>query len=329
MDPGSDGRRINPVDGLHVVLGATGDAGSAVVRELAARGLRVRALGRRDLHLPPGVEYVRGDATDRPTLRQVCRGAAVVYHCVNVPYAQWGRTLPPLAHAILETCADEGARLVVMDNLYMYGPTDGPMSEETPRRAEGPKGKLRAKLEETFLNAHRDGKVQVCIARASDFYGPPSAAGIGNNIAAQLVFQPALAGKRASWLGSLDMPHTLSYLPDVGKNVVTLAENPQAFGEVWHLPAAEPVTGREFIHMVFEALGQPPRIGRPVTRWMLSLAALFSPQLREIREVLYQFERPFVVDASRFQRTFGGHVTPHRQAIQTMVAAWREQRNRP
>src|SRR5690606_27230461 len=189
--------------GLHVVLGATGGAGSAVVRELVARGFPARALGRKDVQFPDGVDYVRGDATDRSTLRRVCKGAAVVYHCVNVPYAQWEQTLPQLAREILEACAEAGARLVVMDNLYMYGPAEGPITEETPRRAVGPKGRLRAQLEETFLNAHRERKVDVCIARASDFYGPPSAGSKGNNVAAQLVFEPAMAGKPATWLGSL------------------------------------------------------------------------------------------------------------------------------
>lgn len=259
---------------------------------------------------------------DPSTLRRACRGATVVYHCVNVPYAHWERTLPRLAQRILEVCAEEGARLVVMDNLYMYGPAESPLSEETPRRARGPKGRLRARLEETFLNAHRERKVDVCIARASDFYGPPSAGGKGNHVAAQLVLEPAIAGKRATWLGNFDVPHTLAYLPDVGKNLVTLAQNPRAFGEVWHLPAAEPVTGREFIHMVFEALARPPRVGRPINRWMLTLAGLFSRDVREVREVLYQFEGPFVVDASKFERTFGGHVTPHREAIRETVAAW-------
>lgn len=204
------------MDGLHVVLGATGGAGSAVVRELAARGLPTRALGRKDMQFPAGVEYVRGDALDPATLRRVCQGAAVVYHCINVPYAQWERTLPQLARHILQACAETGARLVVMDNLYMYGPVEGPIIEETPRRAVGPKGRLRAQLEETFLNAHRERKVDVCIARASDFYGPPSAGGMGspgrkgNNVAAQLVLEPAMAGKQATWLGSLEAPHTLA-----------------------------------------------------------------------------------------------------------------------
>lgn len=316
------------MNSLHVVLGATGGAGSAVVKELVARGLPARALGRKNVGFPDGVDYVQGDATDRAILRRVCRGAAVVYHCVNVPYAAWERTLPLLAQRILETCAEEGARLVVMDNLYMYGRVEGPISEDAPRRAEGPKGRLRAQLEETFLGAHGKGQVDVCIARASDFYGPPSAGGQDNNVAAQLVLQPALAGKPASWLGSLDTPHTLAYLPDVGRNLVTLAQDPRAYGHVWHLPTAEALTGREFIHLVFEALGRPPRIGRPVTRRMLTLAGVFSRQLREVREVLYQFEHPFLVDASRFQETFPAHVTPHRRAIRETVAAWSTNRSR-
>src|SRR5690606_5790285 len=131
-----------------------------------------------------------------------------VYHCVNVPYAQWEQTLPQLAREILEACAEAGARLVVMDNLYMYGSAEGSITEETPRRAVGPKGRLRAQLEETLLNAHRERKVDVCIARASDFYGPPYAGHKSRNVAAQLAFEPATAVTPAPCLGITAAPHT-------------------------------------------------------------------------------------------------------------------------
>lgn len=301
-----------------VVLGATGGAGSAVVRELVSRGLRVRAVSRSGAGPSlPGVTHVNGDATDPARLREVCRGAGVVYHCVNVPYALWTSRLVPIAETIVAAAAAAGAKLVVMDNLYMYGRPDGPMTEITPRKARGKKGRLRIRLEQLLLDAHRAGRVRVAIGRASDFYGPQA-----NSAPAMLVIRPAVSGRKASWLGSLDAPHTLSYLPDVAWGLATLADHDEAFGEIWHLPAAEPLTGRQFAGLVFETLGSPARIGL-IPKPVMLLGGLFSPMIRESREVLYQFEYPFVMDAGKFSRAFGSRITSHRAAVRQTLDALR------
>lgn len=306
------------MDALHVVLGSTGGAGSAVVRELASRGHRVRAVSRSGRGEPlPGVDYVGADATDRTGLRRVCQNAAVVYHCVNVPYPLWAAQLLPIAHAIVDAAAAAGAKLVVMDNLYMYGRVSGPMTEATPRNAQGKKGRLRIQLEHLLLEAHRAGKIRMTIGRASDFYGPNA-----HSAPMMLVIEPALVGRKASWLGNLDAPHTLSYLPDVAWGLVTLAEREESLGEIWHIPAADPLTGRQFIELVFQQLGRPPRM-RVIGRPMLLLAGLFSAEIRESAEVFYQFERPFIMDATKFSRRFGTRITPHPEAIRHTLNALR------
>lgn len=303
---------------LHVVLGATGGAGSAVVRELVSRGRRVRAVSRSGRgEALPGVERVTADVSDAASLRTACAGATIVYHCANIPYPEWSVRLLPIARNVVAACADAGATMVFMDNLYMYGRVTGPMTEATPRNPHGKKGRLRARLEELLLEAHRSGRARVIIGRASDFYGPHA-----NSAPMFLVVTPALQGRKASWLGSLEAPHALNYLPDVGWGLVTLAERPESLGDVWHLPADAPLTGRQFIEMVFQELGQRPRIGL-IRRPLMLLAGLFSPMIRESIEVLYQFEHPFVMDASKFEQRFGRRVTPHREAIRQTLDALR------
>ena len=304
----------------HIVLGASGGSGRAVVRELSARGVHVGAVSRGGRGEPlPDVEYVRGDAADGENLKAICRDAVVIYHCVNVPYPQWSTHLLPIAHAVVAAAGTTAARLVVMDNLYMYGPPTSPMTETTPRAARGRKGRLRAQLEDYFLNAHRTGIVRLAIGRASDFYGVAA-----TSVSNMLVITPAIQGRPASWLGTLDALHSLSYLPDVARGLITLGERDEALGEVWHLPAAEALTGRQFIEMVFAELDRPPRM-RVISRPMMLLAGLFSPLIRESLEVLYQFERPFVMDSSKFSRTFGKRATPHRDAIrETLRLAHKE-----
>jgi nucleoside-diphosphate-sugar epimerase len=302
--------------GDHVVIGAAGGTGSAVVEELAARGLRVRAVtrsGRGDV--PQGVEQVAADAGTAEGARQACEGAAVVYHCAQPPYTKWPELFPPLTEAVLAGAAAAGAKLVFADNLYVYGAPDGPMTEETPQRAQGKKGRTRIQMADALLGAHADGRLRVAIGRASDYYGPRGTAStVGENI-----MKPVLRGKRARWLGSLDQPHTLNYLEDMARALVTLGERDEADGQVWHVPAAEPLKGREFLGLLFEEAGHSPKIGvasRPVIR----IGGLVNPLLRELRETLYQFERPFVSDASKFQAAFGPfESTPHREAVSRTV----------
>jgi nucleoside-diphosphate-sugar epimerase len=300
----------------HVIIGASNGSGLALAWELRRRGRNVRAVSRSGGgDLPPDVERVRADATDGDVVRRAAEGAEVIYHCANVPYREWPEVLPKLAEASIAGASAVGARLVVMDNLYMYGQPDGPMTESTPRRATGPKGRLRADLEERFMHAHREGRARVAIARASDFFGPHT-----NSAVSILAVEPLRAGRTASWPGSLDAPHTLNYIDDVAWGLAELGERDEAMGEIWHLPAAEAVTGREFIQMVAEALGRPPKM-RALGRTMMRLGGLVNPQAREAVEVLYQFEAPFVMDASKFARAFGARISPMREAIGKTVAA--------
>jgi nucleoside-diphosphate-sugar epimerase len=146
-----------------------------------------------------------------------------------------------------------GAKLVFADNLYAYGPVDGPLREGLPAAAHGPKGKIRVEMAAQLLAAHRDGQAQVVIGRASDYYGPH---GIGST-AGETVFGRILAGKKPQWTGRLDQPHTFHYLPDIARGLLFLADRREANGQVWHLPAAPPLTAQQFFDMIAKAAGQP------------------------------------------------------------------------
>jgi nucleoside-diphosphate-sugar epimerase len=317
---------MNGADQLHVVLGATGGAGGALVSELAGGGHRVRAVSRKPAaDLPEGVEQLAADAADPAQTRTACAGATVVYHCVQPPYERWAAEFPSLTQSIADAAAAAGARLVYADNLYAYGPVDGPLTEDLPAQPTTNKGRVRALMAERLLAAHRSGTLQVAIARSSDYYGPGGA----NSAVGDILFGAAAKGKPARWLGRMDLPHSLNYLPDVAKALIILGARPEALGEVWHLPAAEPVTGRGFVELIAAALGRPVK-ATATSRLALRLAGLVDPRARESAEMLYQWEHPFVLDASKFQRAFGPlEPTPHHQAVATTVAWFRERAGHP
>jgi nucleoside-diphosphate-sugar epimerase len=309
---------------LHVVFG-TGAVGMAVMDELIRRGppRRVRMVNRSGrARVPHGVEVLGGDATDEAFARETSQGASAVYFALNPPYDKWPELFPGLQAGVLEGAASTGAKLIAMENLYMYGPTDGrPITEDLPHAPNTRKGAVRARMSQELMEAHKSGRVRVAIGRASDFFGPRvlvSAAG-------EQVFGRAVEGKSAQVAGDPDQPHTYSYVPDIGKGLVILGEREEALGQVWHLPSPETLTTRQFVEMIFEEVGKPASI-QAAPKILLRALGIFNPPLRETIEMLYEFEEPFIVDDSRFEREFGERATPLREAIRRTVRWYRYER---
>jgi nucleoside-diphosphate-sugar epimerase len=304
---------------LHVVFG-TGSVGLAVMDDLVRKGRLVRMVnrsGRADV--AEDVEVVGGDATDSTFTREVSAGASVVYFALNPPYDRWPELFPSLQAGVLEGAASAGAKLIAVENLYMYGPTGGsPLTEDLPYAANTRKGAVRAGMSRKLMEADASGRVRVAIGRASDFFGPRVRA----SAAGEQIFGRAVEGKSAQVAGDPDQPHTYTYAPDIGKGLVVLGEREESLGRAWHLPSPETITTRQFVEMIFEEADKPARI-QTAPKFVLRAMGLFNPPLRETIEMLYEFEEPFVVDHSDFEQAFGMRPTPLRQAIGETVRWYR------
>ncbi len=305
---------------LHVIFG-TGPLGSAVMRELVRQGKRVRMVNRQGKadEVLTEVEVVKGDATDPANVRQVCQGATVVYLCAQPAYNRWAEDFPPIMSGLIEGVAAVDAKLVFGDNLYMYGEVNGPISENLPYAAQTHKGQARASLANMLMQAHQSGKIRATIGRGADFYGPQ----VLDSTLGSRVFYPALAGKSAGAIGNLDLPHTYTYIGDFGRGLVTLGAHQEALGQTWHIPDPPTITTRQLLNIMFEELGQPPKMSG-MGKTMLRIAGLFIPGARETVELMYEFEKPFVVDHSKFERAFGANPTPHRETMHCTVEWYRK-----
>lgn len=308
-------------DGLAVVLGAGGGIGGALVDELLRRELPVRAVTHSQRPMPDGLEHVVADLNDRPAAREALGGAAVVYHAAAPPYARWPEEFPALNASVVEAASAAGARLVLADNLYMYGPDAGIMTEDTPTNAADRKGRLRASMTEKLMVAHAAGELDVVIGRAPDYFGPHGV----NSALGTTLFGAVAKGVTVRWLGSMDVAHSVVYLPDLARALVMLGRAPEASGRIWHLPPNGSPTGREFIALAGDAAGRPVKASA-TPRWLLRAVGLFRPEVREIADITYQWTAPFVTSDAAFQSAFGPFVPAPLPEAVAHTLDWFEQR---
>ena len=302
----------------HVVLG-TGAIGRSITEELVKRGESVRMVNRSGKmeECPAEVELVASDLYDPAQVREVTRGAKVVYQSAQPNYFEWPEKFPPLQKSIIDGLTGSGTKLVIVENLYMYGETNGKaLSEDLPYKAHTRKGKVRGEISNAAFEAHQQRRLRVTAGRGGNFFGPWGL----NSTMGERVFYPLLKGKPAQLIGRTDLPHTHTYVKDFGKALVILGEREEADGQAWHVPNDQPnMTQGELVRLFAEEAGVEPKMNS-MGKLMMSIGGLFIPEAKESVEMMYEFEKPFVIDSTKFERTFGMKALPIREAIRETVA---------
>jgi nucleoside-diphosphate-sugar epimerase len=304
---------------LTTILGAGGPISNELVKILSARGATIRLVSRRSSPTP-GAEVVSADISDQDQAIRAVAGSSVVHLLVGLKYdvKVWREQWPRIMANTIEACKRARARLIFFDNVYMYGRVGGPMTEESPYSPVSKKGEIRARIATRLMEEVKAGKLTALIARCADFYGPNAAHGLPNS----LVFDPFAKRSKASWLVNDAVPHSLTFTPDAAHGLDMLAESETAWNQVWHLPTASPApTGRDFIEMAAPAFGVPPKYG-VLNRPMLKVVGWFNPLVREVYEMLYQNDSPYLFDSTKFSKAFGFAGTPYPEGIRLCAASY-------
>ncbi|MER6581762.1 NAD-dependent epimerase/dehydratase family protein [Nonomuraea sp. NPDC001023] len=300
--------------GKHVVVGS-GQVGTHVAAKLAAQGHEVVVVTRSGRG-PQGTVRVAADVADQARLSELAKGADVLYNCVNPAYHRWLTDWPPMAASFLAAAESSGAVLAILGNLYPYGPVSGPMTEDLPLASTTPKARVRAKIWQDALAAHREGRIRVTEVRGSDFFGP--GATDQSHLGTRFI-PPLRAGRTIRLVFPADVPHSWTYLPDVADALITAGADERAWGRPWHVPTNDPMTFREVGARMAALLDLPaPRM--TTLPWpLLRASGLFSPMIGELRHVRYQFTAPYVLDSSAFQQVFGVAPTPVEAALKATL----------
>ncbi|MBC8081942.1 MAG: NAD-dependent epimerase/dehydratase family protein [Hymenobacter sp.] len=298
---------------MQTILGANGTIARELARQLPTLTAEpLRLVSRQPQKVNAADELLPADLTDPTQTERAVAGSTVVYLVVGLPYNAntWQVSWPRIMTNVLKACATHGASLVFLDNVYMYGPVEGKMTEETPFNPASRKGEVRARIARQLLDAVQAGQVRALIARAADFYGPA----ISNSIPNTLILDNLKQGKAAQWPGSIDQPHSFTFTPDAGRATAVLGNTPAAFGQTWHLPTAAPaLTARQFAGQAAPHYGAAPKI-RALPKLMMRAVGLFVEPVRESMEMFYQNDRPYLFDSAKFDQQFFA-ATPYAEGI--------------
>ena len=304
---------------MQVILGSGGAIGNDLAKELKNFTAEIRLASRNPKKINDDDELVTCDLTKPNEVDEAVKGCNVAYLTVGLPYRLniWQEQWPVVMKNTITACKKHKAKLVFFDNIYMYNPNKlNPMTEETEILPSSEKGKVRAQIVQMVLDEIKAGTLEALIARAADFYGP----GIKNSVLNEAVFKNLKAGKKANWFCSVNQLHNFTFTPDAAKATALLGNTESAFGQVWHLPTTAPITGKQWIDKIANELGVKPKV-QIAPKFLVLILGLFNPRMKEFVEMLYQYDRDYNFDSSKFETTFKMKPTSVDEGIQQVIKA--------
>jgi nucleoside-diphosphate-sugar epimerase len=299
-----------------------GPVGRETARMLATRGDFVRVVQRGSPSvLPPNAEFVGADVLDSESLLPACTGVDAVVCCVGFryDYRVWADAWPSAMKNLLAICSLRRVRLVFADNLTMYGPQEGPLTEDLPLTSYGRKPRIRASITRLWQDAHKEGRVEAVAVRASDFYGP----GAETSVLVEYGVKRMVAGRSALVPYSPDHLHDFTYVPDFARAIVTLLDAPSdAYGQAWHVPNAPTRSLRQLLEQAAALIGVEPRV-KVLPEFAPHVLGLFDQQIYELVEMRFLTDRPYLVDSTKFASHFWANATPFDEGLRATIDACR------
>ena len=301
------------------ISGAGGAIGVELAKALPRYTDKIRLVSRDPKRVNDSDELFKANITKYEDVVKAVEGSEIVYLTVGLPYNLkiWQSTWPLIMKNSIESCRVNKAKLVFFDNIYMYDSTNlNPITEEHAINPSSKKGKVRADIAQMIWDAVRKGEIKALIARSADFYGPSIRK---VSVLTETVFKPLSEGKKANWMGSTKFKHSYTYTVDAGKATALLGNTPDAFGQAWHLPTApNPFTGKEWIEVIANELAVAPKY-RVANKFLVRILGLFVPIMKEMVEMMYQYDRHYVFNSDKFEKRFDLKPTPYLDGIKEIV----------
>ncbi|MFS0577485.1 SDR family NAD(P)-dependent oxidoreductase [Sporosarcina sp. 179-K 3D1 HS] len=300
-----------------LVLGASGGMGFSIVNELVDRGVEVIAFARSEQKLKKlydgrqGITIQTGDIFNLQDVISASENVDVIFQAANIPYPEWEKKLIPFIGNVLKAADYNKTKLVLVENIYAYGRSNGAkVRENTPKQPNTKKGKIRLQVEQLV----KQENVPTIIAHFPDFYGPNA-----ENTLLHFTLQNAVEHKKAMFVGNQTIAREFIYTPDGAKAVVNLALHDNSYGHNWNIPASDVITGNELVNLIRELTGYDKRVST-VSKNLIRFLGIFKADMREMVEMFYLNEEPVVLDGSKYEKAIGPLPrTSYREGLQRTI----------
>ncbi len=303
---------------MQTILGANGTIATFLAKELKKYTDKIRLVSRNPVRINESDELFPADLTDSAIVEKAIEGSEVVYLVVGLEYKLkvWQDKWPKLIRAVIDACIKYNARLVFFDNIYSYDIISIPhMTEDSPVNPPSRKGLVRKQLAEMIMEEVRAGKLMAIIARSADFYGPANK----SSLLTEMVYKNLAKGKAANWFINADKKHSFTYTPDAAEATALLGNTFDAFNQVWHLPTDKnALTGRQLVGLFSEEMNAKNKIS-VIPMWLLRIMGIFIPLLKEMPEMMYQYDRDYIFDSSKFEKRFNFTPTNYQEGVRFIV----------
>jgi len=301
---------------MHTILGAGGPVANALTRELANNNETIRLVSRKPIaNTAKNITWQKADLLNYAEVLDAAKGSAVIYLCAGLVYDKniWKAQWPVIMQNVINVAKETNARLIFFDNVYSYGLVNGPMTENTPYNPCSVKGEVRAAIATKLMDEANAGNIKASIARAADFYGAET----GNSFFDMMVLSNFAKKAKAQWLGSASKLHNFSYIPDMGKGTYLLGQNPGSDNQVWHMPTAPALTGKQFIEIAAGVYKVEPKYFE-INKFFLWAYGLFNKAVMETVEMFYQYNHDYIFDSSKFNKAFNVKPASYEDGIKLM-----------
>jgi len=301
---------------MHTILGAGGAVANALTRELTDHNETIRLVSRKPIETTgKNITWKKADLLNYTEVLEAAKGSTVIYLCAGLVYdkAIWRQQWPVIMQNVIKVTKATGARLIFFDNVYMYGLVNGPMTENTPYHPSSEKGKIRATIANMLMDEVKAGNIRATIARAADFYGTDSK----NSFLDIMVLDKYAKKGKAQWIGKTTVKHNFSFIPDMGRAMFLLGQSPESDNQVWHLPTAPALTGKQFIELAANIYQVKPRY-MAINKLLLFMAGLFTKVVMGTVEMYYQYNHDYIFDSSKFEKAFNFKPTSYADGLKQM-----------
>lgn len=303
---------------MQTILGANGTIGSVLAKELINYTDKIRLVSRNPRKVNESDELFPADLSNPEIVEKAIEGSEVVYLVVGFDYKLkvWQEKWPRLMRATIDACTKHNARLVFFDNVYMYDINAIPhMTEESPNNPPSKKGAVRKQIAQMIMDEVKAGKLIALIARSADFYGPGNEKSFVN----EMVYKNFLKRMRANWFIDPDKKHSFTFTPDAAKATALLGNTGDAYNTIWHLPTDKNTqTGREFVELFSREMKVANKLF-VIPLWLIKIIGIFVPVLKEMSEMMYQYDRDYFFDSSKFEKRFKFSPTSYQEGVKATV----------